>query len=127
MTERELQNQIRVALSEYGAVFRMNAGKFWQGKLRGDILTDLRAVEGLPEGFPDLLFIGENGRVAFIEVKTPAGRIRESQKKFMDFLYGYEHQVGVARSVEDAVSIATGEKILLPWRGIIYPEEKSLL
>ena len=127
MTERELQNQIRVALSEYGAVFRMNAGKFWQGKLRGDILTDLRAVEGLPEGFPDLLFIGENGRVAFIEVKTPAGRIRESQKKFMDFLYDYEHRVGVARSVEDAVSIATGEKILLPWRGIIYPEEKSLL
>lgn len=109
MTEHELQNRIRVALSGYGRAFRMNAGKFQRGE---------HYIEGLPAGFPDLLFIGPHGRTAFIEVKTPAGRIRESQKKFMDFLYGYEHQVGVARSVEDAVSIATGERIILPWHGI---------
>lgn len=110
MTEHELQNRIRVALSEYGAVFRINAGKFWQGKLRGDILTDLRAVEGLPEGFPDLLFIGENGQVAFIEVKTDKGRVRESQQKFIAFLLRYGHRAGIARSVEDALEIATGKK-----------------
>jgi len=109
VTEHELQNRIRVALSGYGCVFRINAGKFWQGKLRGNILTDLRAVEGLPEGFPDLLFIGENGQVAFIEVKTETGRLRESQKKFISFLRQYGHRAGVARSVEDAINIATGK------------------
>jgi len=109
MTEHELQNQIRVALSDYGRVFRINAGKFWQGKLYGNVLTDLRVVEGLPEGFPDLLFIGEDGRVAFIEVKTAKGRVRESQKKFISFLRQYGHRAGVARSIEDAVQIAIGE------------------
>lgn len=74
MTEHELQNQIRAALSEYGKVFRTNAGEFWQGKrvwsreLQAPVISDARKVEGLPYGFSDLLFLDSQG-AAFIEVK----------------------------------------------------------
>ncbi len=115
MTEHEIQNQIRVALSEYGLAFRMNAGQFWQGKRRWSneyhdwVLTDIRAVEGLPAGFPDLLFIDNRG-VAFIEVKAAKGQKRESQKKFIDRMRSLGHRAGFARSVEDAIEIVKGGK-----------------
>lgn len=110
MTEHELQNAIRVALSAYGICFRTNAGKYWQGKRvwsrerQEYVLAELRAVEGLPEGFPDLLFIDQKG-VAFIEVKAPKGRLREAQDRFIRTMQSYGHRAGVARSVEDAIQI----------------------
>lgn len=113
MTEHELQNQIRVALSQYGLVFRTNAGSFWQGKqswsreFGGYILRDLSRIEGLPEGFPDLLFLDTKG-CAFIEVKTKNGRLRDKQKKFLYQMQAMGHRVGVARSVEDAIQIIQG-------------------
>lgn len=115
MTEHEIQNQIRVALSEYGLVFRMNAGKFWQGKQRYSrefmetVLTEIRAVEGLPAGFSDLLFIDGTG-VAFIEVKAAKGQKREAQKKFIEKMRSLGHRAGFARSVEDAIEIVKGGK-----------------
>lgn len=115
MTEHELQNRIRVALSEYGLVFRTNAGSFWQGRRVwsleqcGTVLTDLKRVEGLPEGFPDLLFIDTRG-CAFIEVKTKSGRLRDAQKKFLDRMQAMGLRAGVARSVEDAIAIIQGGK-----------------
>lgn len=114
MTEHELQNKIRVALSERGTIFRTNSGKFWQGKLAYDakyggmILTNLQAVEGLPEGFSDLFFVDNKG-AAFIEVKTPAGRVRNTQEKFLKYMQAYGCRAGIARSVEDAVKIIEGE------------------
>lgn len=114
MTEHELQNQIRAALSEYGKVFRTNAGEFWQGRrvysaeFRGAVIADPRKVEGLPQGFSDLLFLDENG-AAFIEVKTRTGKISDRQKKFIELMRQDGHRAGVARSVEDAIKIIKGE------------------
>ncbi len=116
MTEHEIQNQIRVALSEYGLVFRMNAGQFWQGKrrysseFRSYVLTDLYAVEGLPAGFPDLQFFGFDGRTAFIEVKSAKGKKREAQEKFINLLRSYGYRAGFARSVEETLEIVKGVK-----------------
>ena len=113
MTEHELQNRIRVALSQYGIVFRTNAGTFWQGKrvwsreLHATVIAQTQAIGGLPMGFPDLLFIDRNG-CAFIEVKTPRGKVREEQEKFINLMRSYGHRAGVARSVEDAVDIIQG-------------------
>lgn len=113
MTEHELQNRIRVALSEHGMVFRTNAGSFWQGKrvwsreLCQQVLTDLQRIEGLPEGFPDLLFVDGRG-CAFIEVKAPGGRLRKEQKNFLDRVQSMGLRAGVARSVEDAIQIIGG-------------------
>lgn len=113
MTEHELQNQIRVALSQYGLVFRTNSGAFWQGRrvyvpeLGGMVLTDLSRIEGLPEGFSDLLFVDAHG-CAFIEVKAKGGRLSAAQKKFLDRVQAMGHRAGVARSVADAVQIVQG-------------------
>lgn len=114
MTEHELQNQIRAALSEYGKVFRTNAGEFWQGKrvwsreLQAPVISDARKVEGLPHGFSDLLFLDSQG-AAFIEVKTKTGRVSDRQKKFLEVMRQDGHRAGVARSVEDAIKIIKGE------------------
>ncbi len=114
MRESQLQNQIRLALSEYGIPFRTNSGEFYQGKriydprYKQDILIDLRRVSGLPKGFSDLLFIGD-GRTAFLEVKTKTGIVRPEQEQFLHQMQQYHHLAGVARSVEDAIKIIKGE------------------
>ena len=109
-SEHGIQNEIRLALSPHGIVLRLNSGKFWQGKrvwsneFNQYILTNLRPVQGCPEGTSDLLFIGENN-LAFIEVKDDKGRLRTEQERFMEIVTGYGHKVGVARSTEDALKI----------------------
>lgn len=114
MEEIVTQNQIRAALSEYGVVFRTNSGDFWQGDIRYSrefrqrVLINLRRVEGLPKGFPDLLFIGP-GNVAFIECKNENGRLSEDQKRFARMLEEYHLKHGTARSVNDALNIIKEE------------------
>jgi hypothetical protein len=105
MTEHDIQNQIRIALSQYGVPYRTNAGDFYQGKRVGDILTDIRVVKGLPKGFSDLMFIGDDGTVAFIEVKTPGGKVRPDQIVFLEQMQRLGFRSGVARSVKDALRI----------------------
>ena len=108
--ETRLQNEISCALSEYGLTFRTNAGKFWQGnrvysrEYQQYVLKDLRPVVGLCEGFSDTLFIGKN-KVAFIEVKTPRGKIRPEQERFLETMRRYGHSAGIARSVDDALRL----------------------
>lgn len=110
LTEQDIQNKIRLALSQHGVVFRTNAGEFWQGELaysrefKQRVLINLRRVEGLPKGFPDLLFLGP-GQVAFIECKTEAGRLSEEQRRFSALLDRYQLPHGTARSPEDALKI----------------------
>ena len=109
-SESTIQKEIRLALSQYGIVLRLNSGKFWQGKrvwsneFNQYILTGLRPVQGCPEGTSDLLFIGEN-EIAFIEVKDDKGRLRTEQERFMKVVGDYGLKVGVARSADDALKI----------------------
>ena len=116
MIESDIQNQIRVALSRYGIVFRTNAGDYWQGEriyyppLRQNILINLRRVQGLPAGFSDLLFCGDNGRAAFIEVKRPHGAVRADQKHFLALMRSYGYPAGIARNPEEAIKIVHGLK-----------------
>ena len=109
-SESTIQKEIRLALSQYGIVLRLNSGKFWQGKrvwsneFNQYILTGLRPVQGCPEGTSDLLFIGEN-EIAFSEVKDDKGRLRTEQERFMKVVGDYGLKVGVARSADDALKI----------------------
>jgi hypothetical protein len=100
MTEKDIQNRIRVALSEHGVVLRLNVGTFQTQD--GRIIAS-----GLPPGCPDLLFIG-NGYIAFIEVKTLKGRVSPEQKRFIDRVRKLGHKAGIARSVEEALNIIGG-------------------
>ena len=111
--ESTIQNEIRLALSDYGIVLRLNSGKFWQGKrvwsneFHQYVLTNLRAVQGCPEGTPDLLFLGENG-IAFVECKTMTGTAREKQKRFIEIMRSYGIKADLARSPEEALRIING-------------------
>jgi hypothetical protein len=68
MTERELQQAIRLALGRRGGT----AAERRQAQNRGRTFL----TTGLPPGTCDLLFIG-GGHAVFIEVKTPAGRLSQ--------------------------------------------------
>jgi hypothetical protein len=110
-SEVNIQNTIRIELSDYGCVFRTNAGDYWQGDLQYDpvrkqnILVNLRRVCGLPDGFTDLLFVGNDGKVAFIECKSKKGKTREAQERFISLMTSMGHTAGIARSVSDALEL----------------------
>jgi hypothetical protein len=96
MKEINLQNEIRIKLSNYGMVIRLNTGSF-----RTD---DGRYVKCGVVGLSDLLFIG-HGYVVFIEVKTDKGRPTPEQLNFIHAVRGYGHRAGIARSVQDALDL----------------------
>lgn len=108
--EQIIQNKIRLALSEYGICFRTNSGKIftgdkvWSNEHKQYVLINLRAVEGLPKGFSDTLFVGKD-KVAFIEIKQPGENPRPEQENFLSVMRSYGHIAGCAHSVEEAVDL----------------------
>lgn len=110
-SENRIQSEIRLALSQYGIVLRLNSGKFWQGErvwsneFQQYVLVNLRTVQGCPEGTPDLLYLGEGNNVAFLECKNKKGAAREKQKRFIEIMHQYGIKASLARSTEDALKI----------------------
>ena len=106
--EQAIQDSIRVALAQAGyVVYRTNVGKVKK--------ADGRWFDsGLPSGFPDLIgFNPENGKIFFIEVKTPKGKRRADQVRFAKNLRDMCAIYGVARSAEEAVEIVRDELKIL--------------
>lgn len=99
MREADIQSAIRLALNPYAVIFRVNSGKVR--------MQDGRYFDtGVPNGFTDLCgFRKTDGKMIFIEVKTPKGRLRDSQINFIKAMQGHPIIVGVARSAEEAVKI----------------------
>lgn len=110
LTEHELQNRIRLALSKTGIPFRTNAGTFWQGDRKGDVLVNIRPVAGLPKGFTDLIYFQEGGKTAFLEVKVPGKEARKEQEQFIKVMQGLGFTAGVVHSVEEAEKLIGGMK-----------------
>ena len=93
-SETQIQNAIRVALSEIGIVRRNNVGTY---------LTPYGKpiVIGIP-GEPDLTLFTKTGETIFIEIKTPAGRQSAKQKHFQKVVESYGFRYMIMRSVSDA-------------------------
>ena len=93
-TETEIQNAIRVALSELGIVRRNTVGTF---------ITPYGAPIkiGAP-GESDLTLFCRGGRTVFIEIKTGTGRQSKKQKKFQAAVERLGYEYIILRSVEDA-------------------------
>lgn len=106
--EQATQDAIRVELAKAGyVVFRTNVGKV---KTADERWFDT----GLPSGFPDLMgYKPENGRIFFLEVKTPIGRRRKDQVAFANGLRDKHVIYGVVRSAEQAVKIVRDELKIL--------------
>ena len=76
--EHRIQNEIRLALSPYCVIFRINVGK-------GHTPDGRYFDTGVPKGFSDLFgFRKSDGKAVFIEVKTPTGKPSQEQLKFLD-------------------------------------------
>lgn len=99
MNEHELQNEIRLALSDSCVLFRINVG--------GAYTEDGRWFSsGVPKGYSDLSGVRRSdGRAVFIEVKTPTGRIRPEQRDFIEAMQKCGALAGFARSIEEAKRI----------------------
>lgn len=128
MQEHDIQNAIRIAISEnkLGVSFRTNVGQAWTGEQvikNSDgsitILNPRPFSTGLEKGFSDLLVVqpiiisvadvGHRiARACFIEVKTQTGRASSDQKNFISQMQNLGAKAGIARSVEDAIHILRG-------------------
>lgn len=110
--EKNIQKEIMLELSKYGIPIRINSGTAWTGnKIKKNKDGSLTIFDPRPfksnsiDGFPDLLFLGDNGNIAFIECKTLKGTTRDAQERFIEAMKQRNIKIGIARSVEDAINI----------------------
>jgi hypothetical protein len=101
MTEHDIQNDIRVAVSPYCVIFRANVGTVRT--------PDGRYFStGLPSGFSDLFGVRRrDSRAVFIEVKKPGGRVSPEQKNFIKVMQSVGAIAGVCFSADEAVKLVT--------------------
>lgn len=100
--EKDIQNAIRLGVSDIAVTFRANVGKLYTDDGR-------MIATGLPKGFPDLFgYRKSDGKIIFIEVKTAKGRLRPEQEKFLQTVKEDGCIAGVARSVDDARRLIAG-------------------
>src|SRR5699024_7101515 len=98
-TEQDIQNQIRMALTPIAVVFRVNTGTV-------KTIDGRYFKTGVPKGYSDLSgFRKSDGKMFFIEVKTPTGKLRSDQEHFLKEMSKYPVITGVARSADEALSI----------------------
>ncbi len=62
--------------------------------------------EGVLPGVSDLVLVLP-GRVVFVEIKTPAGRLSPAQKAFREAVQGLGHPYVVWRSLDDCIDFFT--------------------
>ena len=99
MTEQDIQNQIRMALSPIAVVFRVNTGTV-------KTIDGRYFKTGVPKGYSDLSgFRKSDGKMFFIEVKTPTGRASKDQLHFLEQMDRYPVITGIARSADEALEI----------------------
>ena len=98
-SEHKIQNEIRIALSPYCVIFRINVAKVRT--------PDGRFISsGVPVGFSDLFgFRKSDGKAVFIEVKTPKGKPTRQQLHFLETMQKTGAIAGVCRSAEDALNL----------------------
>lgn len=103
MTEHDIQNEIRAAVSPYAVIFRINVGS-------GRTADGRFFSTGVPPGFSDLFGVRrKDGRAIFIEVKKPGGKVTDRQKNFLERMKKIGAVTGIAHSTEEAIRLITEE------------------
>lgn len=110
--ETRLMHTIMLALSEAGCiVWRNNTGLGYTGRVihkQGDVVTlaGSRVIPfGLCVGSADLIGITKEGKFLAVEVKTKTGKPTKEQLNFIAAVNAAGGKAGIARSVEEALSI----------------------
>lgn len=112
--ETNITNAIRIAISKAGGVtWRNETGKGWVGQRlyqheQTVTIDNARFIAfGLAVGGSDIIGIAPDGRFLAIEVKTKTGRPSEEQSRFIEIVKKRGGRAGIARSVAEALAIAT--------------------
>jgi hypothetical protein len=97
--EAAVQIAIKNRLALYGCVCVSipNEGK------RSAIAGRAMKATGMMPGFPDLIVMQRPGRIAFLEVKAPKGRVSPAQERAHELLDRLGFHVAVVRSQDEAV------------------------
>lgn len=100
------EHKIQVALMDYLSI----AGRkdlHWfaipNGEKRHIAVASRLKAEGVRRGSPDVVFLLEGGRVAWLEMKAAKGSLKPEQKEFRDKALALGHLWGVARNVDEAI------------------------
>lgn len=100
--ETNIQNEIRIELCKKGClIFRCNTGNFYT-KYGQEIKVGQK-------GHSDLYGVRNDGKAIFLEIKTPIGKAKPEQLKFIEAVKNKGALAGFARSVEDAFKIVFPE------------------
>lgn len=97
--ERAIQSAIRQRLLFHGVlcIAIPNAAR------RSPALAAAMRAEGMLAGAPDLICVGDQGKVAWLEVKAATGRLSPAQEDLHETLRRKGHAVAVVRSQDEAV------------------------
>lgn len=99
--EHDVQNKIRIWCGEHNIpAFRANV-------IGGYTPDGRRVTSGLPNGFPDLIILLNNGKTIYVECKTLKGRAREDQKRLHADMRKRHHVVLMPRSLEQFIEEIT--------------------
>ena len=99
--EHDIQNEIRIWCGEHKLLaFRANVIKGYSPDGRW-------ITSGLPEGFPDVIVLTNQGQTIYVECKTLVGRAREKQKRLHAVMRKMNHVVLIPRSLEQFIEMIT--------------------
>jgi hypothetical protein len=98
--EGGIVNECLVALSQVGCIA-------WRNDTGAYRTPDGRLIRyGLCKGSADIIAIAPDGVFVAVECKTPKGRTKEEQDRFLAAVRAKGGRAGVARCAADAVAIA---------------------
>ena len=100
--QRAIVQALRFALPR-DAIVHHCANEVTEAGSRGQIRQSILVGMGVHAGFADLIVIS-GGRVLFLEVKSPSGRLRKSQEVFRDTVCAQSFGWALVRSVDDALA-----------------------
>lgn len=99
--QRAIVHALRVALPRT-AIIHHSANEVTEPGPRGARRQAILTGMGVHPGFADLMVIS-GGRVLFLELKAPKGRLRPSQKAFRDVVQAQGFGWALVRSLDDAL------------------------
>ena len=99
--QRAVVNTLRFALPRT-AIIHHSANEVTEPGPRGARRQAILTGMGVHPGFADLMVIA-GGRVLFLELKAPKGRLRPSQEAFRDVVQAQGFGWALVRSLDDAL------------------------
>lgn len=99
--QRAVVNSLRFALPRT-AIIHHSANEVTEPGPRGARRQAILTGMGVHPGFADLMVIA-GGRVLFLELKAPKGRLRPSQEAFRDVVQAQGFGWALVRSLDDAL------------------------